>query len=297
MSTAILRLKQVNIEYDDELIVRLDALAAQHGMSRTTLLREIARRAVETGLPDTPRAVVLSPAQPDPFTVRGVSDMVVELERIVRHNAKLEGELIAAKQELAEATARARGLFLPAIEKKVGEILAPLDGKLHRVVAAAGQDVANVIDAANARLDRAVEKAAVAIEANPVLAALNTRMDAIDANVARIGDAHESVRPTTIIQVWDRYWTAAGMALLVLLIASAGIVGFAFMAHWFPRTIGVPSAEFMIGGDDTIVRELIERRDLHVVPAPCSPLVGASPPTPPTRAPQSTPTHSTRHRR
>lgn len=254
MATVVETRKIAPFDIEARLFDELDRLAGRRGITRTACLRVIIQEAVERG---DEVADATSPVGGG--ELRALSERLhattTELDRVLRQNAKREGQIVAERQEATEAAARGRAATLAAVERHVGEVLAPVNDHVAHATAAAIERASAALENTVRRAEKASREAAEAVASHPALFDIDRKLEALRS-------VHQRIRPVTHVHlggaqlpVWA-WWLAALATMLAGAFLLTGLT-----ATMPADRVAVAVADRALGPGDERLCQLIERRD------------------------------------
>ena len=231
---------QVNVEFDDDTVRHLDRIAAKQSVRRPELLRRTVRELIEADASGRePFTVVTQAFKAEELAhlAREHRQLATELDRVMRANAKREGELLKAitafKTDAAAARERGSRDVADALERALGPFRA-------EVVA---------LKAENATLTASFEAAL----------ADQPRLDAIDRRLAKVEELTKQPRTATHIHFGELTGTTLGFLGLGAL--GIGLIAWMLIAMIVPSSwMATPAASWLLGGGDQGVCKLIDYR-------------------------------------
>jgi len=229
---------QVNVSYDDRLVIALDRIAIARGQARPDLLRCIAHEAVEAH--DAGRLAFQRDAAPRlDSSINGLAvqlrEAVIELERTQRVNQKHEQKLLGAWSGSEEAVRAAQENLVLKINDINRKSYQPFVGKLKEI---------------HEKLDTSEERALAALQQE--LAAIHAQLD------IAIQKASEPRTQHNLILGDDRTLSAKFLAMLMVPVGLMFITLFLLLAQQM-QSAALSLTSGLINSDERLCR-LINRR-------------------------------------
>lgn len=252
---------QVTARISDDLETALNRWAGDDGVQRSELIRQILTEATDARREG--RAIFDAPAAPTPVDLQhliaGVSNLLVELDRVLRQNAKRDAALVQDAKADAIGVSEARIAIITQLTTEMGRLIDTVLAALARLPAqqVAAFAASPMMTETTAALKR--------IEQHPFLKDMQTRQEAhtialqtLNATINRQNDQPRTVNNYT---VWDKDWSrrkvVAGLAI-VWLVCVASYHGAAWMlpASW----LAVRSAQIQMGEETGAICTLLKYR-------------------------------------
>ena len=252
---------QVTARVSDDLEAALNRWAADDGQQRSDLIRQILTEAADArreGRATFDRPELPTPADLQHLTAE-VRIVLVELNRVLRQNAKRDAELVGHAKADTLGVSDARAAIVSQLTGEIGAardaVLASL-GKLPdaQVAALAASPGVKTMGATLAR-----------IEKHPcfdeILAGQEAHAVALRENTAVTVQAAEQPKTHVSYTVWDKEWSGrrvlAGLAVIwAFCVASYFALAMVLPVSW----LAVPSANRLLGGGDRAICALVNYR-------------------------------------
>jgi len=234
---------QVTSRVSDELEAALTRWAAEDGRQRADLIREILAEAVDAH--NQGRVMF---AKPESLNIKdiqeitaGLREQQIELKRILDQNIKRDAALIRSAKEDTLGVSEARTAI-------VSQLAAELQ---------------HVRDALLAAIARLPEQQADALTASPtstsMAAAVEAQGKALREHSAAAKRWFEQPRKQVTYTIWDKNWSGGKVCAALFIFWAVGVWAFLNLGMFIP-SIGVPTANKLLGGGDQAICALVNHR-------------------------------------
>lgn len=252
---------QITSRVSDELEAALNRWATEESCQRSDLVRHLLAEAVEARRQG--RATFDRPQLPGPSDIQHlaakVSDLTVELERVLRHNVKREAGIAAAAKTDAVGVSEARASIIGQLSAELHKVLAAVMARLSALPAE--QAAALAASPAMTGLAASLKR----LEEHPGLKEMRTLQEAHTIAVrtlnATIEQARRDPRVHNSYSVFGRDWTGRMAASALFLIATISVGLFLMLAMVLPPSwLALRTANQLLGGGDQAICALVDYR-------------------------------------
>ena len=233
---------QVNIRLPDEIVAELDRWAAEGGLERGACAKDLIIRAIEARLEGRTiydRPVALDPADLQRLVTK-LDEQMIELDRVLRQNAKRDAELARMARTDTKGVSEARGAIVADVVAQMRAALEIIHGEMVRT----REGLATLITQLQQTIVTGIEDFGHTLVDSLAEAQLLKDMS---AKLDRVEKLAAQPRKQTNIRVGGGDATLGYWATKNLLLAGVGTVWFAVVLTAVPA-MGVPVGTSLAGG-------------------------------------------------